>query len=135
MDKVSREKRSEVMRAVRSRDTKPELVVRRTAYALGFRFRVNVKDLPGRPDLAIKSRKKAIFIHGCFWHRHQNCKRSTLPRSNQAYWAKKFAETIKRDELTMATYRSMGWEPLVIWECELADREALSERIKLYLTF
>lgn len=134
MDKVSREKRSEVMRAVRSKDTRPELLVRRIAHALGFRFRVNVKDLPGRPDLAIKSRKKAIFVHGCFWHRHNDCKRATIPRSNETYWLKKFAGNIERDKKVLAAYRAIGWKPLVIWECELGNQKTISKRIKRYLT-
>jgi DNA mismatch endonuclease, patch repair protein len=134
VDIVSLEKRSEVMRSVRSKDTRPELIVRKVAHSLGFRFRVNVRDLPGCPDLAIKSRKKAIFVHGCFWHRHQNCRRATTPQSNHEYWSKKFAGNIERDDRTMAAYRAMGWEPFVIWECELGNRKVLADRIARYLS-
>lgn len=133
MDKVTREKRSEVMRAVRSKDTKIELVVRKLAHSMGFRFRVNVKDLPGKPDLAIKSRKKAIFVHGCFWHRHLGCKRASTPVSNQDYWIKKFSLNVERDRRIMQSYADMGWTPLVIWECEVVDAESLKRRLATYL--
>jgi DNA mismatch endonuclease, patch repair protein len=96
------------MAKVRSRDTKPEVLVRKLAFSLGFRFRTNVKDLPGKPDIAIKSRKKAVFIHGCFWHRHKGCRMASFPASNVEYWTEKFAYNTARDRKHMASYKQMG---------------------------
>jgi len=133
MDKVSPSKRSEIMARVRSRDTKPEMVVRRLAFGLGFRFRVNAKDLPGKPDLSIKRRKKAIFVHGCFWHRHDGCKQASTPVSNLDYWLPKFETNIARDRKNLAVYKAMGWKPLVIWECETRHMDKLRIKLKSYL--
>ena len=126
MDKVSKKKRSAIMAAVRSRDTKPELLVRRLIHAKGFRFRIAVKSLPGKPDVAIKSKKKAIFVHGCFWHRHEGCKHASVPASNKKYWTAKFAGNVLRDAAHFASYRAMGWKPLIIWECETRDMVKLN---------
>lgn len=133
MDKVTPAKRSEIMSKIRSRDTKPEMIVRQLAFSLGFRFRVNAKDLPGKPDLSIKSRKKAIFVHGCFWHRHDGCKLASSPASNLNYWEPKFASNVARDKQHMVRYALMGWKPLVIWECHTRDLKSLRKILKNYL--
>lgn len=132
-DKVSVAKRSDIMRRVRSQNTKPEIVVRKMASALGFKYRLNAKNLPGKPDLSNKSRKKAIFVHGCFWHRHANCKMASTPASNMEYWTKKFESNVVRDRKNMAQYKSMDWKILVIWECELKDIKKLKKKMNKFL--
>lgn len=121
------------MRSVRSKNTKPEMAVRKAAFALGFRFRIHVKDLPGTPDIAIKSRKKAIFVHGCFWHRHKHCKRATMPSTNVEFWFAKFARNIERDRAILRAYRRIGWSPLVVWECQVERGKWLASRLTKYL--
>ena len=121
------------MRAVRSRDTGPEMIVRRLAHGMGYRYRLHSRDLPGKPDLVFRSRRKAIFVHGCFWHQHDCPRGARQPRSNRDYWTPKLARTKARDALCQSLLRKMGWETLVIWECELGDREALGRRIAAFL--
>lgn len=106
------------MSRIRGRDTKPEMLVRRTAHALGLRFRLHRKDLPGSPDIVFPSRKTALFVHGCFWHRHGGCRLTYMPKSNQSFWSAKFARNVERDEEAMDQLRRAGWKPVVIWECE-----------------
>jgi DNA mismatch endonuclease (patch repair protein) len=113
--------RSAIMRSIRGKDTSPELVVRQTAHRLGFRFRLHRRDLPGRPDLAFPGRRKVIFVHGCWWHGH-NCKRGSRPaRDNAAYWTAKIKRNVERDAVNAAALRELGWDVLVVWECELKD--------------
>jgi DNA mismatch endonuclease (patch repair protein) len=133
MDTVSKAQRSATMRAVKSQDTKPELLVQHLVRSLGFRLRKNVKDLPGRPDLASKKMRKAIFVHGCFWHRHEGCARASMPSTNDDVWRNKFEKTKKRDAQTLDVYASMQWEVLVIWECELRERERITAKITAFL--
>ena len=118
MDSLTRERRSEVMSRIRGRNTKPEMLVRRTAHALGLRFRLHRKDLPGSPDLVFPARKTALFVHGCFWHRHDGCRFAYTPKSNQSFWLQKFTRNVQRDLEAMDGLRSAGWKPVVIWECE-----------------
>jgi DNA mismatch endonuclease (patch repair protein) len=113
------EQRSAVMRAVKSRDTKPEMIVRRAAHALGYRFRLHRKDLPGSPDLVFPSRKKAIFVHGCFWHGHDCARGARMPKANADYWTAKIGRNVARDARVKGELASLGWETLTIWECEL----------------
>lgn len=110
------------MKAIRSKDTKPELIVRRLVHGLGFRFRLHRKDLPGTPDLVFPSRRKIVFVHGCFWHRHPGCKRATLPKSRSEYWLKRPNRNIDRDVTNIAQLRSMDWDTIVVWECELVAK-------------
>jgi DNA mismatch endonuclease (patch repair protein) len=131
-DSVSPE-RSALMRRVRSKDSAPELAVRKQAHRLGYRFRLHRRDLPGTPDLVFPRRKKAIFVHGCFWHRHPGCSRTTNPKTRADYWQNKFAENVARDAARLAELQALGWETLVIWECETFDREALSRRLASFL--
>lgn len=119
MDKVTRQKRSEVMASVCSTNTKPEIAVRKIFSSLGLRYRLNARGLPGKPDLSNKARKIAVFVHGCFWHWHKDCKMASMPLSNKKYWAEKFLRNTARDQAVLAVYKKMGWRPLVIWECEI----------------
>ncbi len=122
------------MRAVRSKDTKPEMLVRRLAHGLGFRFRLHRKDLPGSPDLVFPGRRRVIFVHGCFWHGH-NCKRGARqPKANADYWRAKIARNVARDERVRQELRGLGWDGLTLWECELRDRDALSDRLHNFLS-
>ncbi len=132
-DTVDREKRSEIMSRVGSRDTKPELVVRRIAHGLGFRFRLHRKDLPGRPDIVFPRYRSVIFVHGCFWHRHPSCKYASSPKTRVEYWEDKFQSNVARDARNETLLRDLGWRVMVIWECETKDREAVAERISSYL--
>lgn len=120
---TDRSVRSKTMAAVKSKDTATELLVRRYLHALGFRYRVNASDKPGSPDILLPKYRCAIFIHGCFWHRH-GCKRSTFPKTNQAYWKKKFLRTIERDSVTVEKLREDGWRVLLVWECALKNHRS-----------
>ena len=132
-DTVDREKRSEIMSRVGSRDTKPELVVRRIAHGLGFRFRLHRKDLPGRPDIVFPRYRSVIFVHGCFWHRHPYCKYASSPKTRVEYWENKFRGNVVRDARNETLLRNLGWRVMVIWECEIKDGKAVAERISSYL--
>ena len=117
MDTCTREQRRRIMQAVKSRDTAPEMLVRQLLHSMGYRYRLHRKDLPGRPDVALLSRRKAIFVHGCFWHGHV-CPKGRLPKSRLDYWEPKLAENRERDRKKEEQLRSLGWSVLVIWECE-----------------
>jgi DNA mismatch endonuclease, patch repair protein len=132
VDPLSPERRSWLMGRVRQKNTKPEIVVRSLAHQLGYRFRLHRRDLPGRPDLVFPKLKKVIFVHGCFWHRH-GCSKATTPKSNLAYWQPKFAENVERDKRAIAELLSLGWEPMVVWECETRDIDALSQSLSTFL--
>ncbi len=131
MDSLTREQRSERMSRVRCAHTKPELIVRRLVHALGFRFRLHGRQLPGKPDLVFAGLKKVIFVHGCFWHRHPGCGR--IPKSRLGFWLPKLTGNRKRDLRNQRTLRKAGWEFMVVWECELSDRQALAERLREFL--
>lgn len=133
MDRLSVEERSLRMSLVRSKDTKPELAVRKLAHSMGYRYRLHSADLPGKPDLVFRSRKRAIFVHGCFWHRHQGCRKATMPASRVDYWAPKFARTVERDREHLEALSAKGWNTLVIWECELKDIDALAAKLRAFL--
>lgn len=132
---VSREGRSRIMRAIRSKDTKPELIVRRLAHKLGYRFRLHHSGLPGKPDLVFVSRRKAIFVHGCFWHSHQDrrCRNGQQPASNKSYWLPKLARTRQRDKAAITELRALGWASLVVWECQLDDKKSLAKNLREFL--
>lgn len=125
--------RSERMSRVRSKDTKPEKVVRSLLHAMGFRFRLHGKKLPGKPDIVLPKHRKAIFVHGCFWHRHGVCRPLSLPTSNTEFWAKKFAENVSRDKRKLTALRRAGWSVLVVWECQIKHREKLQRRLQRFL--
>ena len=127
------EKRSEIMSRIRGRDTKPELIVRKIAHALGFRFRLHRKDLPGRPDIVFPRHQAVIVVHGCFWHRHPGCKRASSPKTRVRYWQNKFEGNVVRDKRNETALRDLGWKVMVIWECETKDHEAVATRIESFL--
>ena len=127
------EKRSEIMSRIRGRDTKPELIVRRIAHGLGFRFRLHRKDLPGRPDIVFPRHEAVIVVHGCFWHRHPGCKRASSPKTRVRYWQNKFEDNVVRDRRNETALRDLGWKVMVIWECETKDHEAVAARIESFL--
>lgn len=118
MDKVDSETRSRIMASVRSKNTKPEMRVRKTAHRIGYRYRLHRSDLPGKPDMVFPSRRIAMFVHGCFWHGHP-CKRGDrMPASNVEYWREKIARNQRRDIANRLLLRELGWTPVVVWECE-----------------
>lgn len=123
------------MGRVRGKDTKPELVVRRIVHKLGYRYRLHQRHLPGRPDLVFASRQKVIFVHGCFWHRHDapDCKLARLPKSRLEFWSAKLDGNRSRDAKNLAALKEGGWRILVVWECELTDKERLGNNLASFL--
>ena len=132
-DTISSEQRSRNMSRIRSRDTKPEMLVRSFLHASGFRFRLHVKDLPGKPDIVLPKYKTVIFVHGCFWHQH-HCKDGHLPKSRCEYWGPKLSRNRERDRLHKRRLHALGWRTFTIWECETADSERLAVRLHTFLT-
>ena len=128
-DIVDSKRRSELMANIRGRDTAPELAVRRIAHRMGLRFRLHRIDLPGRPDLVFPKHRLAVFVHGCFWHRHQGCRYASTPKSRIAFWTEKFAANVERDARQEAALRTLGWRVLVIWQCESRDEAAVECRL------
>jgi DNA mismatch endonuclease, patch repair protein len=118
------------MRRVHSENTTPEKKVRSLLHKLGFRFRLHRKDLPGNPDILLPRHRTAIFVHGCFWHRHPGCSRASTPATNQNYWLPKFNRTVKRDLKNQCDLQCSGWNVIIVWECELRDLDLLSKRLK-----
>lgn len=124
VDRLTPQRRSWLMSRVRGKNTSPEIRVRRCAHALGLRFRIHRADLPGKPDLVFPKRRLALFVHGCFWHRHPGCRKATRPSSK--YWATKFKLNVKRDTRVLAELKALGWRIAIIWECETKDPERLT---------
>ncbi len=131
-DRVSPARRSRIMASVGTRNTKPELQLRKSLHRLGYRFRLHPKDLPGKPDLVFRTRRKAIFVHGCFWHGHE-CKWGRLPKSRLDYWMPKIRANRERDERTVATLRELGWSVAEVWQCELKDMDSAVGRVRTFL--
>lgn len=125
--------RSEIMAAIRSKDTTPEILVRKVAHGMGYRYRLHHPSLPGRPDLAFVGRKKALFIHGCFWHQHARCRDGHMPNSNATYWKPKLERNVRRDAEYLAALKAMGWSVLIIWECETENPECVRSRLRRFL--
>ena len=128
-DVFSPEKRSDVMRQVKAKGTSPELKVRKLLWALGARYRLHRKDLPGAPDIVLPGRKLAVFVHGCFWHGHDCARGARVPKQNRNYWTAKIARNPARDERVQGELDALGWRPLVVWECELKGPPALRARL------
>lgn len=133
MDTLTKKERSEVMSRVRHRDTKPEWAVRRLVHRFGYRYRLHARHLPGKPDLVFGPKRKAIFVHGCFWHRHPRCKLARLPKSRRDFWIPKLEANRERDLRNQQELRALGWAFVVVWECEIKDTKTLERRLKSFL--
>jgi DNA mismatch endonuclease (patch repair protein) len=133
LDNLAPEKRSYCMSRIRAKDTSPELLVRRLVHRLGYRFRLHRKDLPGCPDLLLPRHRKAILVHGCFWHSHRCPRGRVVPKTDREYWHSKRQETARRDKLNIRKLQEQGWKVLVVWECWTKDIPTLSRRIESFL--
>ena len=129
------EQRSRNMSAIKSKNTKPEITVRKLLHSMGYRFRLHKKDLPGSPDIVLPKYKTVIFVHGCFWHRHQNCKYASNPKTRREFWEKKFKENIERDKKTQEKLKNLGWKTKIVWECEIKKQDKLIKKIEDFLNF
>lgn len=131
-DIVSRSKRTEIMSSVKQRHTKPEIAVRKILHRYGFRFRLHNKKLPGTPDIVLPKHKAVIFVHGCFWHQHEGCRKSRRPTSNVEFWNEKLDKNIERDNRKESELKNAGWKVLTIWDCEIKDEDLLIEKVKSF---
>ncbi len=132
-DIFTAKKRSEIMRAVKARDTGPEIALRKALFAKGFRYRINVRTLPGKPDIVFAARRSVIFVHGCFWHGHNCARGARVPKSNAAYWRKKIAGNVNRDHAAIAALQRHGWRVKISWECDLKDFQDEANKIAGWL--
>lgn len=119
MDKYSKQKRTQIMSNISGKNTKPEILIRKIAHSLGYRFRLHKKELPGKPDIAFPKYKKVVFVNGCFWHGHKNCNRSKLPVTHKKFWQQKIEGNIKRDRANYKALKKLGWSYLIIWQCSI----------------
>jgi DNA mismatch endonuclease (patch repair protein) len=133
MDKISPERRSANMRLIRSKDTTPELALRSLVHHLGYRFRLHRKALSGKPDLVFPSRRKVIFVHGCFWHQHSECGEGRVPASRREYWEPKLKRNQVRDARNQKLLEDEGWEVLTVWECSLKNPKPLAKVLRRFL--
>jgi len=129
-DIFSKDKRSQIMSKISGKATKPEILVRKFLFAQGFRYRKNDKQLPGKPDIVLPKYKTVIFVHGCFWHGHQNCKKSALPQTNYEFWKNKIQRNVGRDKSNQRDLRKLGWKIIVIWQCQIKNRELFGKTMK-----
>lgn len=125
--------RSALMARVKGKNTSPEMYVRQRLHRMGYRFRTHRADLPGSPDIVFIGRRKAIFVHGCFWHRHPDCSRTTTPKTHPDFWAAKFTANIARDAVALNALKESGWQTLVVWECECGKDMGFDERLVAFL--
>jgi DNA mismatch endonuclease (patch repair protein) len=130
MDRIDKQRRSWNMSRIKSKDTRPEIRVRSTLHGMGYRFRLHARALPGRPDIVLPKRRTALFVHGCFWHRHAGCRFAYTPKSRKKFWLAKFAANIARDIKVSRALRQLGWKPVVVWECEIGNPERLVKRLR-----
>lgn len=128
-DTHTKEQRSENMRAIRSKNTTPELLIRSALHRKGYRFRLHCSYLPGKPDIVLPRYRTAIDVRGCFWHRHPGCRKATTPSTNADYWKEKFRRNVQRDRKNKASLQKMGWKTIVVWECETADMDEMIKRL------
>lgn len=124
MDIVSPEKRSEMMSHIRSKDTTPEINLRKYLFKQGFRFRLHVKNLPGHPDIVLPKYRSVIFVHGCFWHQHEGCRIAKMPKTRTEFWEEKFKRNVERDKENVKALQNAGWRVLVVWECEISSKKS-----------
>ena len=130
MDVVDKQTRSRMMANIKGKNTRPEITVRSLLHRQGFRFRLHDKSLPGKPDLVLRKYKAVIFVHGCYWHRHENCKLASTPKQNTKFWLKKFDANLRRDGEVYYQLKVLGWRTAVIWECAIRDKKNLPDYIK-----
>lgn len=133
MDVFNEEKRSWIMSRVKNKDTKPEIIVRSIIHRLGYRFRKNNLTLPGRPDIVLTRHRKVIFVHGCFWHGHGQCKRASRPETNKMFWNRKLDANIVRDKHNNKVLKSLGWKTLTVWECQIKNQNKLLVKLENFL--
>lgn len=129
-DNLTKEQRKKAMSSVRQKDTKPEKTVRSILHKLGFRFRKNVTSIVGKPDIVLPKYKTIIFVHGCFWHQHKNCRKANRPTSNVEFWNNKLDKNIERDKQNLKELKSLGWKIITVWTCEIKDKESLIAKLK-----
>lgn len=134
MDKITPQQRSRNMAQVKSKDTKPEKIVRSLLHGMGYRFRLHVKTLPGKPDIVLPRYKAVIFVHGCFWHGHKDCRRATIPATRTEFWTAKIDSNKKRDRCVLLALENLGYRVLILWQCELKDIHELANRITDFLS-
>ena len=132
MDNLTKENRIKNMKSIRSKDTTPEMIVRKYLFRHGLRYRVADKRYPGKPDIVLPRYKTAVFIHGCFWHQHQCCRRAVIPKSNVEYWEPKLQRNVERDKENIEALHRLGWRTIVVWECELTKKRRAETLAKLY---
>lgn len=130
MDLYTPEKRSQIMSGIAGKNTRPEMIVRSLLHRLGFRFRLHQRKLPGNPDIVLPRHKAVIFVHGCFWHRHQGCNDATIPKTNTEFWLKKLNGNVERDRVASQALKAGGWHVLYVWECETKNIKELAERLQ-----
>ena len=133
MDTISSDRRSKNMRQIRSKDTKPEIAVRKLIHSMGYRYRLHSRNLPGKPDMVFSGRRKVIFVHGCFWHQHKSCISGRIPKSRVDYWRPKLTKNRKRDKTNQKRLKDFGWDCLVIWECEIQDTKKIAKLVRSFL--
>ena len=133
MDRLTPERRSANMRAIRHKDTAPELAVRRLLHGMGYRYRLHDRKLPGRPDIVFPGRRAVVFVHGCFWHGHDGCRLAAQPKTRADWWRNKIGTNKERDARSEAALRQSGWSVRVVWECETADRQLLSDSLSVFM--
>lgn len=132
-DRLDRQRRSENMRRIRGTNTKPEVLVRKALTKLGYRYRLHSKTLPGKPDIVFPGRKKLIFVHGCFWHQHEDCREGRIPNSRKDYWEPKLVGNMRRDHRNRLSLAEIGWQVLVVWECQIANEASLEIALREFL--
>lgn len=132
-DVFSKEKRSRIMSKIKGKDTKPEKLVRSMLHRMGYRFRLHVRDLPGSPDVVLPRHRKIVFVHGCFWHGHLGCQRAKLPETNRPFWEEKIGKNIKRDRAVLRELKRNGWKILVVWQCQMRDKNVLEKRLRRFM--
>lgn len=133
-DTFTPDQRSRIMALVKGKDTKPEKLVRSLLHRMGFRFRLHRKDLPGKPDIVLPRHRKAIFVHGCFWHGHDGCRRGARPTSNTEFWNAKIDRNVERDRLAVHALEDAGWHVLTLWQCEMKSLPVLQARLASFLS-
>jgi DNA mismatch endonuclease (patch repair protein) len=134
MDVFTKNKRSRIMSGIKDKDTKPEKIVRSILHRMGYRFRLHRKDLPGKPDIVFPKHRKVIFVHGCFWHGHKDCRRAKRPSTNKNFWNEKLTKNFERDKKNQEKLNQEGWAPLVIWQCQIKEDKRLKEILAEFLS-